>query len=261
MTTTLSPIHIALLDDHRLFRQGIAFILHRLPYEVSIVEAATLAELLPQLATRLPDVLLLDLQLPDVDGLEATKRLLEQYPDLRIVVLSMHTDELMVAHMMKLGVRSYLPKDVDKELLQDAVAPDAKIEARARVCAAVRSGEYGAKELTIRANGLDIAAVLSEGYYFTDIISKALVRGLHAPAKSQPSLGTPVPTLTPREKEVLKQICQGKTTGEIAKHLFISHRTVEGHRQNLLEKTNTTNAASLVLYAVRHRLVPTDVRQ
>ena len=226
MTTTLSPIHIALLDDHRLFRQGIAFILHRLPYEVSIVEAATLAELLPQLATRLPDVLLLDLQLPDVDGLEATKRLLEQYPDLRIVVLSMHTDELMVAHMMKLGVRSYLPKDVDKELLQNA-----------------------------------IAAVLSEGYYFTDIISKALVRGLHAPAKSQPSLGTPVPTLTPREKEVLKQICQGKTTGEIAKHLFISHRTVEGHRQNLLEKTNTTNAASLVLYAIRHRLVPTDVRQ
>jgi two-component system response regulator DegU len=220
----LAQLHIALLDDHRLFRQGIAFILHRLPYQVTIAEAATFKELLPLLAAQMPDVLLLDLQLPDVDGMEATKRLLERYPDLKIVVLSMHTDELMVAHMLKLGVRSYLPKDVDKELLQSA-----------------------------------IAAVVSEGYYFTDSISKAMVRGLHSPAKALPSLGTSATMLTPRELEVLLLICRGKATNEIAQQLFISQRTVEGHRQKLLEKTNTTNAVGLVLYAVKHGLAPADV--
>lgn len=219
----MPQLHIALLDDHRLFRQGIAFILHRLPYQVTIAEAATFVELLPLLAARRPDVLLLDLQLPDVDGVEATKRLLAQYPDLKIVVLSMHTDELMVAHMLKLGVRSYLPKDVDKELLQSA-----------------------------------IAAVVSEGYYFTDTISKAMVRGLHAPAKSKPSLRTLAPVFTSRETEVLTLICQGKATTEIAEQLFLSQRTVEGHRQKLLEKTHTANAVGLVLYAVRHGLVPND---
>jgi DNA-binding NarL/FixJ family response regulator len=170
-----------------------------------------------------PDVLLLDLQMPDVNGMDATKCLLGAYPDLKIIVLSMHTTDDFIAHMLKLGVRSYLPKDVDKQLLSTA-----------------------------------IAAVIADGYYFTDSISKAMVRGLYAPTRSEPSFQASAVVLTPREAEVLALICKGCSTNDIAQQLFISPRTVEGHRKNLLEKTNTPNAVSLALYAMKHGLLTAD---
>ena len=222
--SSLPNVHIAILDDHRLFRQGITYILQRLPDVESVVEAATFAELLPQLAHRLPDVLLLDMQMPDIDGMEATKRLLEEYPDLKIIVLSMHSTDHFIAHMLKLGARSYLPKDVDKEQLGSA-----------------------------------ITAVMADGYYFTDSISKAMVRGLHTTPRHLPSFQAPAIMLTPRETEVLALICKGCSTHEIAQQLFISNRTVEGHRQNLLEKTDTPNAVSLALFAVKHGLLAPDL--
>ena len=218
--STLPPIYISILDDHRLFRQGIMYILQNLPFATQVQEAATLAELSTQLAQRVPDVVLLDLQMPDVNGMDATKQLLKAYPDLKIIVISMHSTDDFIAHMLKLGVRSYLPKDVDKELLSNA-----------------------------------IAAVVAEGYYFTDNISRAMMRGLHTPAPSKPSFQPMAIVLTPRETEVLTLICRGHSTAKIAEYLFISDRTVEGHRKNLLEKTNTTNAVSLALYAVKHRLL------
>ena len=218
--TPLPQVHLAILDDHRLFRQGISFILQRLPYQVSVAEAATFAELLPQLMARMPDLLLLDLQLPDVDGIEVARRLLADYPELKIVVLSMHTDDMLIAQMLKLGVRSYLPKDIDKELLTEA-----------------------------------ITNVIDNGYHFTDAITKAMIRGVQTPGEMRPQLpGVPL-ALTPRESEVLALICEGKSTNEIAQQLFISNRTVEGHRQNLLEKTGTPNAVGLALYAVKHGLL------
>ncbi|MDQ2770494.1 MAG: response regulator transcription factor [Bacteroidota bacterium] len=217
----LPQVHLAILDDHRLFRQGISFILQRLPYQVSVVEAATFAELLPQLLARMPDLLLLDLQLPDVDGIEVAKRLLAEYPELKIVVLSMHTDDQLIAQMLKLGVRSYLPKDIDKDLLTKAITD-----------------------------------VIDHGHHFTDAISKAIIRSVQAPpGPCRPLLpGLPL-ALTPRESEVLALLCEGKSTNEIAQQLFISNRTVEGHRQNLLEKTGTPNAVGLALYAVKHGLL------
>ena len=220
MTTTLPPVHITILDDHRLFRQGISFILHRLPYQVSVAEAASFAELLPQLLERMPDLLLLDLQLPDIDGLEVAKRLLAEYPDLKIVVLSMHTDDLLIAQMLKLGVRSYLPKDIDKDQLTQA-----------------------------------ITNVIDSGYHFTDAISKAMIRGAQMSDHARLQLPGAALVLTPRESEVLTLICEGKSTNEIARQLFISNRTVEGHRQKLLEKTGTPNAVGLALFAVKHGLL------
>ncbi len=219
--TNLPLVHIAILDDHRLFRQGITFMLHRLPYQVSVAEAASFAELLPQLVHQLPDLLLLDLQLPDVDGIEVAQRLLAEYPELKIIVLSMHTDDMLIAQMLKLGVRSYLPKDIDKDLLTKA-----------------------------------ITEVIENGYHFTDAISKAMIRGVQAPGQPRPQLPGSAIVLTPREAEVLGLICEGKSTNEIAQQLFISNRTVEGHRQNLLEKTGTPNAVGLALYAVKHGLLP-----
>lgn len=222
MTTTIeTPIQIAFLDDHVLFRQGVIHLLKQLPYVESVVEAGSLPELKAALLLRQPDVLLLDLQMPDTDGMEAAKELLQLYPELKIIVLSMHSAEHFIFHMMKLGARSYLPKDVDQAQLREA-----------------------------------IEAVFTNGYYFNDAINRAMLRGMQRSSRTKPALQTAerIP-LTPREREILTLICKGCTAGEIAGQLFISVRTVEGHRQNLLDKTNTHNSVSLAVYAIEHGMV------
>ena len=220
MPTPTFSVHIALLDDHPLFRQGVRYILEALPYVETVAEAGTLAELLGHCRQRVPDVLLLDLQMPDVDGPEAAVQLLAEFPELKIIVLSMFSADKFITQMMKVGARSYLPKDADQEQLRQALED-----------------------------------VLTTGYHFTPHISRALTRGVQHPARKAPASPSAQVQFTPREREVLRLICEGRTAAEIAEQLFISRRTVEGHRQNLLAKTESPNAAGLVVYAVRQGLL------
>jgi two-component system response regulator DegU len=215
------PVQIALLDDHPLFRQGMRYILQSLPFVESVVEAGTYAELLALCRQRLPDVLLLDLQMPGMDGPEVAERLLAEFPSLKIIVLSMFSADKFITQMMKLGARGYLPKDVGQQELTQA-----------------------------------LESVLTTGNYFSERVSRALVRGVQQPTR-QPSttLLTEEVHFTKRELDVLRLICEGRTTAEIAEDLFLSNRTVDGHRQRLLEKTGSPNVASLGVYAVRHGLL------
>jgi two-component system response regulator DegU len=215
------PVQIALLDDHPLFRQGMRYILQSLPFVESVVEAGTYAELLALCRQRLPDVLLLDLQMPGMDGPEVAERLLAEFPGLKIIVLSMFSADKFITQMMKLGARGYLPKDVNQQELTQA-----------------------------------LEAVLTTGNYFSERVSRALVRGVQQPTR-QPAttLLTDEVHFTKRELDVLRLICEGRTTAEIAEDLFLSNRTVDGHRQRLLEKTGSPNVASLGVYAVRHGLL------
>ena len=213
------PVRIALLDDHPLFRQGMRYILQALPYVEAVDEAGEFAELLAVCRQRLPDVLLLDLQMPGMDGPEVAKTLLTEFPDLKIIVLSMFSADKFITQMLKLGARSYLPKDADQDQL----------------CRALED-------------------VLTTGHHVTPRMTRALLRGAPAAPAPAPPLSALV-RLTPREEEILRLICEGRTAAEIADHLFISRRTVEGHRQNLLEKTHVPNSAGLVVYAVRHGLL------
>ncbi|MBD2722086.1 response regulator transcription factor [Hymenobacter armeniacus] len=214
------PVHIALLDDHPLFRQGLRYILQALPYVEAVTEASTLPELLASFELRLPEVLLLDLQMPHMDGPAVAQELLSKFPELKIVVLSMHSADKFITQMMKLGARSYLPKDAGPEEL-------------------------------IRA----LEEVLTTGYHFTPRISRALMRGVQQPTRQQPAKLLEPDHFTPREEEVLRLICEGHTAAEIARHLFISKRTVEGHWQRLLEKTGTRNVAGLVVFAAKHGML------
>ncbi|MDQ2769382.1 MAG: response regulator transcription factor [Bacteroidota bacterium] len=220
MTTLTAPTRIALLDDHTLFRQGLRFILEPLPYVSEISEAAEFADLQAQCREQLPDLLLLDLQMPKVDGVQAAQLLLEEFPDLKIIVLSMFAADKYITQMMRLGVRSYLPKDSSEDQLVHA-----------------------------------IEEVLASGYHFTPRISRALMRGVQPPVRPKSTLLSEPTQFTQREQEVLRLICDGRTAAEIADLLFISKRTVEGHWQKLLEKTGAPNVVGMAVYAARHGLL------
>lgn len=220
LVSTPTAVHIALLDDHALFRQGLSYILKPLPYVETVTETATFAELSACCRQRLPDVLLLDLQMPDKDGTEVAQELLAEFPELKIIVLSMFSADKFITQMIKLGVRSYLPKDVDQ-------------------------GEL------VRA----IEEVLVTGHYFTPRISRALLRGVQQPTRQDPVKALDNLHFTPREQEVLRMICEGRTAPEIADILCISPRTAEGHRQKLLEKTGAANIALLVVFAAKNGLL------
>jgi two-component system response regulator DegU len=214
------PVQIALLDDHPLFRQGMRYILQALPFVESVVEAGEFGELLALCRQRLPDVLLLDLQMPGMDGPEVAQQLLAEFPDLKIIVLSMFSADKFITQMMKLGARSYLPKDANQQQLTQALED-----------------------------------VLTTGHHFTERISRAMLQGVQQPTRPASHLLTEEVQFTPRELEVLRLICQGLTAADIAEQLLMGRRTVEGHRQRMLEKTGAANVAGLVVYAVRHGLL------
>lgn len=215
-------VQVALLDDHTLFRQGMRYILQTLPFVASVVDTGDFKELQALCRQRLPDVLLLDLQMPNLDGAEAARQLLVEFPDLKIIVLSMFSADKYITQLMKLGARSYLPKEVGAPQLSQALED-----------------------------------VLTTGYHFTPQVARAMARGAQQAGPGRvvlPSLSVEV-SFTAREVEVLHLICAGRSTPEIADQLSLSPRTVEGHRQRLLEKTGAHNAAGLVVYAARHGLL------
>ncbi|RZK17556.1 MAG: response regulator transcription factor [Hymenobacter sp.] len=215
-------IQIALFDDHPLFRQGMRYILQALPYVESVVEAGEFGELQALCRQRLPDILLLDLQMPGMDGSEVAQHLLAEFPSLKIIVLSMFSADKFITQMLKLGARSYLPKDADQAQLTQALED-----------------------------------VLTTGYHFTPRMSQAMLNSVQRPTRPATLALTENVHFTPRELDVLRLICRGRTAADIAEQLLMSRRTVEGHRQRMLEKTGAANVAGLVVYAARHDLLDT----
>jgi DNA-binding NarL/FixJ family response regulator len=220
MPTPIIPIHIALLDDQPLFRQGLRYILELLPYVDRVTETAQVDALVALCRQRLPDVVVLDLQMLQTDGPEVTQQLLAAFPELKIIVLSMFSADRYITRMMKLGARSYLPKDATEQELVQA-----------------------------------IEEVVTTGHHFTPRISRALMWSVQDPGRPLAPKLRKLMEFTAREEEVLRLICEGLTATEIAAQLLISRRTVEGHWQNLLEKTNVSNVAGLVVYAARHGMI------
>lgn len=208
-------IRLALVDDHDLFREGIGSIIHRMTGIEIMVEASNGIELLRQLETTQVDVILMDLEMGEMDGVETTEIILEKYPGIRILILTMHDKDRMITYMMESGAHGYLIKNSSKEDLESA-----------------------------------IREVSAKGYYFNDRISKALLSGLKKRKISRPTF-SPTTNLSNRELEVLSLLCKEFNTSEIAEKLFISPRTVEGHRQSLLTKLDVKNTIGLVIKAIQ----------
>lgn len=218
----MQSIKLGIVDDQILFLKGLKMLVNNFKDIELVLEAFNGNDLLNALKDCQPDVLLMDLKMPGMDGIEATRKVRELYPDIKIILLSMHNDEQLIAHLMKIGANGYLVKNEQPAIVEAA-----------------------------------IHTVMEKGFYFNDYVSKAMMSSMQkANRKFNPeaSLHDRV-DFTKRELEVLNLICKEHTTTEVAKQLFISQRTVETHRKNLLEKSGVRNMAGLVVFAMKNGLV------
>jgi len=211
-------IHVAIAEDQRLFRECLVSLLNGFDRIQVGIEAANGKDLLEQLdsATPTPHVVLLDLTMPEMNGLDTTRQLKKSFPDIKIIILSVHSEERHIVHMVGEGVNGYLVKNSELSEVINAVK-----------------------------------AVHQKGFYFNESVMRAIHSGMGNKHEKSYNPNNP---LTAREKQILELICHEHTTQEIAEKLFVSVRTVDGHRNNLLEKTGARNSAGLVIYALRNDL-------
>lgn len=216
----MRKIKLIICDDHTLFRQGMKKIVEGLSELVVVGEAANGSELLVLIEQQkiMPDILLLDLDMPVMNGIEATDIIRKKYPDIKIIVLSVHDDEQYIIQMIEKGADGYLFKNTDFSEVEKAIR--------------------------------DVA---EKGFYINEHIMTAMRKT--SLLKNKPRTFKNTVNITAREMEVLKLICNEMTASEIAENLFISIRTVDGHRQNLLDKTGARNTAGLVIYAAKNGLL------
>ncbi|MET0945934.1 MAG: response regulator transcription factor [Flavobacterium sp.] len=216
----MSPaIKVALVDDEVLFRKGIAFLLQREDNIEIIFEASNGEELLFSLEDNevKPDIIIMDLKMPVLNGVEATKIIRKSFPDIKIIALTSYDSKSFIANMIQVGAVAYLIKNTTpKDLIHT------------------------------------INEVAKKGFYYNENVLKTIQETIVSSKNSKGHLETSF--LSPREIEILQLICQQKTTSEIADHLFLSPRTVEGHRNNLLLKTESRNIAGLVVYAIQNEI-------
>jgi len=218
----VQTINIGIADDHRLFREGLSSIIRSFENVKVVAEAANgqiLLDLLAQNNVHI-DIVLLDLNMPEMDGVETMNRLKALYPEIKIIVVSLHEEPPLLFRLFEMGINAYLHKDCEIEELQKAI-------------------------FTVNKNDI----------YMNQRLSDALKK--MARYRNDGTSHAEKIAMTHREQEILQLICNESTTQEIADKLGVSVRTVEGHRTNMLQKTGSKNTVSLLIYALRHKLVDT----
>lgn len=212
-------IKVAIADDHHLFRTGVKTSLSAYKDIQMVAEAENGMQLLNLLRHIKPDVLLLDIQMPIMDGLATLPQVKKLYPGIKVIMLSMHNDQSMISRMMELGANSYLTKESDSETIYKAVV-----------------------------------SCYEQEYFFNDLTNKAMLNHLRSKSEPPPP-PEPEAQLNEKEKMVLKFICEEKSTREIAELVEISPRTVEAIRDKLKVKTGSKSMAGLVMYAMKAGIV------
>jgi len=215
----IAAIKIALVDDEVLFRKGISFLLQREENIEIVFEASNGEELISILDKNevKPDIIVMDLKMPVLNGVEATKIIRKAFPEIKIIALTSYDSKSFIANMIQVGAVAYLIKNTTpKDLIRT------------------------------------INEVAQKGFYYNENVLKTIQETIVSSKNTKGNLETSF--LSPREIEILQLICQQKTTSEIAEHLFLSPRTVEGHRNNLLLKTESRNIAGLVVYAIQNEI-------
>lgn len=213
-------LQIGLVDDHRLFRKSLALLIDSMDNAEVVLQAGNGAALLEQLESITVDLVLLDIQMPEMDGFETCKQLRKHYPDIKILVISQLTTKESIHKVMELGANGFFSKDAEPERLEKAIRD-----------------------------------IWEKDYFFDDdlasVIREAILWEKRLPANL---LASPVP-ITRREMEVIRLACKEFSSAEIASKMFIDVRTVETHRKRIMDKTNCKNFIGVVLFALRHGLL------
>lgn len=217
MTAAAQLIRVLLADNHTLVRAGLRALLQNIEGIQVVAEAGDGREALRLIAAHQPDVVLMDVAMPEMNGLEATARVVKEFPNVRVIILSMHANEEYVLQALRTGAAGYVLKD------------------------------SGVSELE-----LALRAIAKGETYLSPAVSKHVVADYVRRVGSESSS---LEQLTPRQREILQLLVEGRTTKEIAKLLYISVKTVETHRAQLMERLGIHDVAGLVRYAIRMGLV------
>ena len=212
------PIKVIIADDHTLFRAGVKTALSVKKDVELIAEADNGMQLLNLLKHFEPDVILLDIQMPIMDGIQTLPEIRKLYPHVKVIILSMHNDHSMISKLMEIGANSYLTKNSDSETIYQAI----------KTC-------------------------YEQEFFFNELTNKALLSGLRTKRTDGPGLQEA--SLTEKELTVLKLMCEERTTKEIADIVEISPRTVEAIRDKLKSKTGSKSMAGLVMYAIKNKII------
>src|ERR1700761_3393568 len=216
----MKPIQLAIADDHKIFRNGLKATLEDCPEFKLMIEASNGKELIGLLADHKPDVILMDIKMPEMDGMQTTAHIHQHFKDIKVLALSMHNEDKYIVDMMKAGASGYLLKNAEPEEIIDA-----------------------------------ISTVYNKGFYFNEHLSVTLIKQLVGPGSHNESGGQSVVELNDREIEVLRLVCQECSNQEIADKIFLSVRTVEGYRARLFEKTGSKNLVGLVIFAIKRGII------
>lgn len=223
----MNQIRLAIADDHVLFRRGMASILKGAKGISLVMQAGNGQELVEMIQNTardfIPEVILMDLKMPVMDGITATKFLKSRYPEIKIIVLSMHDEEKFIVHLVEAGAHGYLLKDAEPDEVEKA-----------------------------------IRTVVREGHCFNENVTAVMMRKMVSAVKEKKHPEMLIPSsvcLTPRELLVLKMIREGFTTLEIGDKMCLSDRTIEGYRTRIMRKTDTKNSTEMVAFALKHKLL------
>jgi DNA-binding NarL/FixJ family response regulator len=212
-------IQLALADDHKIFRDGIRMALKNRDYIRIIWESEDGNDMMHKLKLKKPDILIMDIRMPETDGIKALQLIRKEYEDIKIIILSMYDDKETITKMMEYGANAYLTKTTDADEIYKA-----------------------------------ILTCMNENFYFNDLVNAAVLLKLQHKKTVRKFYPTPV-KFSEKELKILKLISEDKTTEEISEDVFLSPRTVETIRQNMKTKVGAKTIAGLVMYAMRNKLL------
>ena len=216
-----TQIKIAIADDHKIFRDGIKMALSDKENLKILWEAEDGKDMMHKIGIKMPDVLLMDIRMPEIDGINAIQILRKEYETVKIIVLTMYDDHQMITKMMEMGANAYLTKTTDPEEIYEA-----------------------------------ILTCMNEDYYFNDLVNAAVMGKLMQKKSVRQIYGDSLPvTFSEKEIKILQLLSEDKTTEEISKVIFLSPRTIETIRQNMKSKVNAKTIGGLIMYAMRNKLI------
>jgi len=212
-------LKVCIADDHTLFRKAMVNLIRTFENVADVKDAENGKELLTLMKYETPDVAIVDLQMPVMDGAETCENILSKYPDVKIIILTMHDSERYILHMMEMGVHAFLLKNTEPDELEEA-----------------------------------IYSVIEKDFYHNDLVASVLRKNVKEKKSGQRPVFTSA-ELSEREKEIVMLVCQELTIKEIGHKLSISENTVRNHRVNIMEKIGVNNMVGLVKYAYEIGLV------